>query len=122
MKLFPERTDRRPLTRGKAWVCLLINALVCPGLGSLMGRRLSGWPQLALAWGGAIWMVVILGRYLMVYVQRLQAPQDWRSYVQAGTGGLIFFLAGWIWSIGTGLLLLLRARPPTQVEQDTPIP
>ena len=108
--MFTQQNARPPLSRSKAWTCLLINAAVCPGLGSLMARRLSGLPQLVLSWGGAIWMVVPLVRYFIDWLRLLQEPPEWRRYLQTGLGGLAFFLAGWFWAILTGVLLMRQAR------------
>lgn len=114
MKIFSERSARQPLKPAKAWSCLFINALVCPGLGSVMGRRWSGLPQLALAWGGAAWMVLPMAHYFMDWMQNLEKQPDWHSYFQTALAGVAFFLAGWVWSVGTGFLLVREARqaPP----------
>ncbi len=103
-----------PPTRSKAWTCLMINALVCPGLGSLMGKRLSGVPQLILAWGGGLWMIWTMVRYFHAMIQNLGQPPDPKYYWDSGLGGFYFFLAGWLWSVLTGLRLVRKARaqPP----------
>ncbi len=99
--------------RTKAWACLLVNAFVCPGLGSLMGKRLSGIPQLILAWGGALWMIWLVVRYFHSYIQAQGVPPDWQYYHDSGLGGLCFFLAGWLWSVATGVALVQKAKTPT---------
>jgi hypothetical protein len=113
----PTKGGATPLSR--AWTCLLVNAFVCPGLGSLMGKRLSGLPQLVLAWGGGLWMIWMIVRYLHSSLQSLGVPPDWRYYWDSGRGGLCFFLAGWLWSVLTGLGLVRKARsapPPAALE------
>jgi hypothetical protein len=103
--------------RSKAWTCLLVNAFVCPGLGSLMGKKLlSGIPQLILAWGGALWMIWMLIQYLHSYIQAQGVPSDWRYYRDSALGGACFFLAGWLWSVATGWALVRTAR------QNAPLP
>lgn len=110
MKIFSEPKHRPPLSRSKAWTYLLINALVCPGMGSVMARRFSGLPQLVLAWGGAIWMVMAMAQYILAWLRTPQIDPDWRSYLSPALGGLAFFLAGWVWSIFTGVCFLREAQ------------
>ena len=110
MKTFSERTARRPLSRTQAWTYLLLNAVVCPGLGSALGRRWGGLPQLALAWGGALWMTVPLCQYFIEWAHHWDVRPEWMDYCKAGLGGLAFFLAGWAWSILTGIGLVGQAR------------
>jgi hypothetical protein len=101
-----------PLNKSRARTCLVVNALVCPGLGSLMGRRWSGIPQLILAWAGAIWMVWVLIRFFHDYIQMAQVPPDWRADRDAALGGFFIFMAGYVWSVATGASLLYRSRRP----------
>jgi hypothetical protein len=120
MRTFSGQKDRPPLDRARAWWCLLINALVCPGLGTLLARRRGAWPQLALAWGGAIWMVADMGRFFLAFVRLMQMPPDWSTYAQSGLGGLFLFVAGWIWAIISGLQILREAQPPPQPQAQPP--
>ena len=110
MKTSSPRNARRPLSRAQAWTYLLLNALVCPGLGSVLGRRWGGLPQLALAWGGALWMMVPLSQYFMEWARHLAERPEWFDYFKAGLGGLAFFLTGWAWSILTGIGLVRQAQ------------
>ncbi len=110
MKMFSGRNAHRPLSPAKAWTCLLINALVCPGVGSLIARRLSGWPQLGLALGGAFWVAIAILRYFTAYLQLLQAPPDSPTYWHRGLMGAGLLLGAWVWSIATGLALLREAK------------
>ncbi len=104
----PDAPSSSPRT--KAWTCLLVNAFVCPGLGSLMGKRWSGIPQLILAWGGGLWMIWTLVRYLHSYIQALGEPPPGGDYRDAALGGLCFFSAGWLWSVATGFGLVWRTK------------
>ncbi len=112
MRIFSPASGRPPLDRRKAWTCLLINALICPGLGSLVARRAVGWLQLVLAWGGALWMVLAMFRFFQDYVRLLQAPPDWPNHLRAASAGFVLFLLGWLWSVLTGILALLESKPP----------
>jgi hypothetical protein len=105
-----KQSDGSPPARSKAWTCLLVNALVCPGLGSLMGKRLSGIPQLVLAWGGGLWMIWVLIQYLHSTIQNMGVPPEGKYYRDLALSGLCFFLAGWLWSVFTGVVLVRKAR------------
>ncbi len=112
MRIFSGPSAPPSLSRSKAWTCLLVNALLCPGLGSLMARRFSGFPQLLLALAGAGWMVVPLVQYFGAWLQHLELQPDWRPYANTLLGGLLLFVAAWAWSILTGLWVLHLARRP----------
>jgi hypothetical protein len=106
MKMSSERNARPPVSRARAWSYLLINVLVCPGLGSALAKRWGGLPQLALAFGGAIWMTVPLGQFFMEWAQHWELRPEWQSYFKAGLGGVVCFLLGWLWSILTSIAVL----------------
>ena len=110
MKIFSERTARPPLSTARAWTCLLLNVVICPGLGSLIARRWGGLPQLALALGGSAWLMVPLGRYFVELAGHPQYRPDWHPFLRETQGGLVFLLAGWVWSILTSLSVLWQAR------------
>ena len=111
---------RKPLTRSRAWTCVLINQLATPGLGSIIaGRRISGLCQLGLALIGFIllvgWMVNF---FYALAMNQLEQPPPTGSYGWMGKWGLLSFGAGWVWSLVTSALLLREAgeepppRPP----------
>jgi hypothetical protein len=112
--MFWERKSRPPLVRSKALTCLLVNALVCPGLGSLMARRLSGLPQLALAWGGAVWIIAALVQCLTDWFHQMEMQPDWQGFFHSAWRGLVLLLVGWLWSVLTGLWLLYHAKAPVK--------
>ena len=75
------RTDR-PLSRARAWTCLLTNLFATPGLGSLMARRVfAGTGQLLLALAG---FVLIVG-WIFELCRRCFSPATRR----AGPAGFI---------------------------------
>jgi hypothetical protein len=113
----------RPLSRARAASCALVNLAATPGLGSLLARRIfagTGQLLLALAGFGLIvgWMFELFRR--MIY-QRLGEPvlphvPDWM-----GKWGVICFIAGWLWSLGTSLCLLRQAKADEAAGQK-PVP
>jgi hypothetical protein len=84
---------------------------VLPGLGSLWARRwISGGLQAALALGGAAlathWTLGWVRRVLSTGTIPLDPGPDFESAV----AGVLLFLLGWAWSVGTGVALVRAAR------------
>jgi len=112
--------ERRPLSRQTAWGCFTAN-LAVPGSGSLLAGRISGYPQLALAVGGLL-LSLIFGIHLAVWAfanwSQLHQPdadplatlsQLWMA-VRWPLLGIAVFAAGWLWALGSSMLILSTAR------------
>jgi hypothetical protein len=113
----------RPLSRARAWTCILTNLFATPGLGSLMARRVfAGIGQLLLALAGFVlivgWMFELFHR---VFLQQLGDPVPPDSSGWMWKWGLLLFGAGWLWSLVTSLSLLRQAKADGPVESK-PIP
>ena len=113
----------RPISRARAASCALVNLAATPGLGSLMARRIvAGIGQLLLGLLGFIlivgWMFELFRR---VFLQQLGDPVPPDSSGWMWKWGLLFFGAGWLWSLVTSLSLLRQAKADGQVEPK-PIP
>ena len=113
----------RPLSRARAWTCVLTNQAATPGLGSLMARRfIVGTGQLLLALAGfvliMIWMFPLLHRVTM---EQLGEPVPPKASGWMGKWGLICFGASWLWSLVTSLSLLRQAKADGPAETK-PIP
>jgi hypothetical protein len=102
----------RPLSRTRAWTCVLTNLAATPGLGSLMGRRIfAGIGQLILALVG---FFLILG-WMFKLFYRLFQEQLGGTVPQNSSGwmlkwGLIVFGMSWLWSLVTSVSLLWQAK------------
>ena len=91
---------------------MLLNVLVLPGMGSLMGGRIaSGLGQLALAAAGfvlvMVWFAGLMVRYYGLMFGDGQSgfnPPSW-----TGTVGAIMFVVAWLWALATGLGLMRAA-------------
>lgn len=95
----------------KAWACLGANALVLPGLGSVLaGRWLAGLLQaLASLVGFAstmLWMFSWLGRAADAGTLLLEPGPE----LKYGVGGVALFGFAWVWGLLTGLRMLRRDR------------
>lgn len=111
----------KPLTRNRAWTCLLVNQLATPGLGSMMGKHyLAGTGQLLLALAGfGLLMFWLLKYFYGMAFQPLDAPAPTGPYYGwTGIAGVLCFLVSWIWSGVTSLALLRQAK----IEDPAPLP
>ena len=113
----------RPISCARAASCALVNLAATPGLGSLMARRVfAGVGQLLLALAGFVlivgWMFELFHR---VFLQQLGDPVPPDTSGWMWKWGLLFFGAGWLWSLVTSLSLLRQAKADGQVEPK-PIP
>lgn len=109
----------RPLTSNRLLICILINQLATPGLGSWMARRkVAGAGQLALALAGcflvAYWTCRLAYDVTMEEIDQLgaQKPENWVMIV-----GLVLFGASWVWALVTSLGLWRQARELQKIER-----
>ena len=110
------------MERSKAWGCLAANLFVCPGVGSIMAGRRSGWLEVAGAVGGTVWMAVSMARLVMLWIDQMRPPPDWQGLVRSGWGGLALFMAAWLWSMGTSLSVLRAAGRAAKPQLKAPGP
>jgi hypothetical protein len=100
--------------RERAWAALSANALVVPGLGSIVYlRRRSGWLQAGLGVAGfaltVSWLALTVQDWLR---EGLPASVPRPGVLLAGAA---LFAAGWLWGLADGLAAL-RAAPPEPPE------
>jgi len=89
--------DDKP-TAGLGVVVLLLNALVLPGLGSLIGRKINaGLVQLILA---------ILGQLFLGSLVHSQLAMGFAGLGALGIIGLVLLAVSWIWGIVSGILII----------------
>jgi hypothetical protein len=102
------KTSLVPVNRPRD--CLLVNLLVLPGLGSLMGGRKVGWAQLSMA---------IIG-FVLTPAYFLGAARYWLRtghfvialdrYLVVSGAGVLLFLGAWLWGLATGLAIRRASR------------
>ncbi len=116
----------KELDPAKAGTFLLINQLVTPGAGSLMGGRRAGYPQLVLAFAG---FLLICGFFygLITETWRLgEYPDDFGAYGSMGIYGVLAFAVSWIWSLITSVSMWREARrlkaQPAVGKEPPPLP
>ena len=92
-----------------------------PGSGSLMAGKMIGYPQLLLMTAGMIISMVFGGKFLAWFFAnwaRLQNPSNdplgtlaeiWQA-VKWPLAGVALFGLAWLWGLGTGLNILVKAK------------
>jgi hypothetical protein len=95
----------------RAWTCLGANALVLPGLGSLLvGRVVVGVLQAAMSLVGFALSSYWILSWSRQVLRDGTIPEDLGPYEQQGLGGLLLFVVGWVWAVFTGIAELRSAK------------
>jgi hypothetical protein len=96
-------------SRARLWAALAANAVVLPGLGSLVAGRRSGWGQAALALAGFAlslsWLSLVVEDW-----RRAGLPES-LPRVPMLLAGVGLFAAGWLWALHTAWSALRAAGP-----------
>ncbi len=96
----PQPSGGKP-SMAVAVIALLINILLIPGLGTIVGGRMKqGLVQLLLLWLGGI-IVTFLGFFLVI-----ASPMAGLVVAMLGS---IMVLSGWVWAIVSGVLIVRDA-------------
>jgi hypothetical protein len=89
----------KPVKPLAAWVCLLLNLLVLPGLGSLIVRQpRKAFIQIVLALGGIALSMIGLGPVLKQFVQTNELPDQLGNGFWMAVAGVVLFLIAWVWA------------------------
>jgi len=82
---------------------------VLPGAGSLMMGRKAGWLQAALALAGfsltVVWLITLVAGWIRTQSLDLEGVD-----LRLGLAGIGAFGAAWLWSLGSSLDAIRRAR------------
>lgn len=106
------------ITRQKARTCLVVNQLVCPGIGTIMaGRRVIGSAQTALMLAGTC-MVLAYGAMCLSAIYKFAldgyaTEAKFRSMLPSRWIGIVgFALCGiaWFWALYLSLRILHESR------------
>jgi len=99
----------KELDPAKAGTFFLINQLVTPGAGSLMGGRRAGYPQLGLAFTGFFLVCGFFYGFLKETWLLGEIPEDFGGYGSMGVSGTLVFGLSWIWSLITSVSMWREA-------------
>ena len=111
------KPDRRR-SSSQARVCVVINQLACPGLGTLMWGRRVGYPQLAVMLAGFVLSMIFFGTLFAAVFQLMSNPlwneADYENLLARAkpTGWLGFALcaSAWLWSGWSSLAIWKEGR------------
>ena len=112
-RLPPNLPPHRP-PRSPAHLAFLVNAGLCPGMGSwMLGRRVEGAAQFLLATSGfvlvCIWFITLAKAMTRILTENVD-PWDRIEYAWFGLG---VFAIAWLWGMWTGWRALQRERART---------
>ncbi len=104
-------TPPKPLTRVRAWTCVLVNQLATPGLGSYWaGRKRAGGGQVCLALAGFFFFLGWLFEYLRrVTLAAMDEPLPAGNGAWMAWSAVICFGVAWVWALFTSISLLRQA-------------
>jgi len=101
----------KPVKRLFAWLCLLLNLFVLPGLGSLITRQpLKAALQGVLALAGFALTVLGGAPLLTTIIQTKEIPESLGSSFWIAVGGAALFLVAWVWALISSLNILKQSR------------
>jgi hypothetical protein len=101
----------------RVWLCVALNQLAFPGLGTLLMGRRVGWAQAALmvagfilATGFALWVIICAIRYA---ANPLWDEDDFRAkyrpFFWALRYGLALCAMAWLWALASSAAILRRS-------------
>ena len=100
----------KPVRRLTAWVCLLLNLFVLPGLGSLIVRQpLKAAIQIVLALGGFALTIAGGAPLLNATIQTNELPEHLGSSFWMATAGVVLFLITWVWALTGSVSVLTKS-------------
>jgi hypothetical protein len=100
----------KSVKRLAAWVCLLLNLFVLPGLGSLIVRQpLKAAVQIVLALAGFTLTMVGGAPLLETIIRTNELPDHLGSSFGMAVGGVILFLVAWIWALSGSVSALTKS-------------
>lgn len=110
MKIF---SGGKPVSPATARNCFLMNQFATPGLGSLMGGRITpGLGQLLLFVLGFLlflfWFLRTMHNYYSLLTEEIENPGP--SYMRFLIAGLLFCAASWMWALLTSISLLREGK------------
>ena len=119
MKTFLDRSNPNPLSRSKAWTCVVINQAAFPGMGTVMAGRRCGYLQAAIMLAGFFLTMGFMFCYFLALIRVVMHSESGdvrylellRPYAWAGISGLSLCFIAWCWSLVSSLAILRSASP-----------
>lgn len=105
------------LDKSKVSALIMVNQLVTPGAGSLIAGRWVGYPQIALATTGTIFICMFFFGYMADTWNLGEAPTEFGRYGTWGEIGVVTFAVSWFWTLITSVSMY-REAARKKVEAD----
>ncbi|HVM62299.1 MAG TPA: hypothetical protein VMV72_15680 [Verrucomicrobiae bacterium] len=100
----------KPVKKLTAWLCLLLNALVLPGLGSLIVRNpVKGIAQGVLAVAGMVLSMAGVGPTLDQMVKTGELPDHVGGTFWLSIVGIILFAIAWVWAFMSSVSTIAKS-------------
>lgn len=99
----------RKLDKSKVTALILVNQLVTPGAGSLIAGRWVGYPQLALATTGTLFICLFFFGFMADTWNLGRAPSEFGRYGPWGKIGVVTFAISWFWTLATSISMFREA-------------
>ena len=114
------RTPPKPLSRSKAYTCVVINQLAFPGMGTVMAGRWTGYPQAAIMLVGfflvmgfmCCYFASLAGFIMHSNGAEIKLKELCHPYAWAGLYGLAACAVAWVWALVSSVAIL-HAAPPS---------
>ena len=98
------------MDKTKVRICVALNLLVLPGLGTIIAGRRTGWLQAALALVGFGLNIAWAGWFFAGLLGSAELPEEINAHVGLALAGVVLFLVAWFWALGSSLQILREAR------------
>lgn len=99
----------KKLDKSKVTALIFVNLLVTPGAGSLIAGRRVGYPQLALATAGAIFICLFFFGFIADLWKLGEIPAGGGRYGTLGKVGAVTFAISWFWTLATSVSMFREA-------------
>src|SRR5947207_3042175 len=117
--LDPPSPKPNPLSRSKAWTCVVINQAAFPGMGTVMAERRIGYVQAAIMLAGFFLTMGFMCSYFLALIRVLLHSESGEvhyldiihPYAWAGISGLTLCFIAWCWALLSSLAILRSASP-----------
>lgn len=110
----------RKLDKSKVTALILVNQLVTPGAGSLIAGRWVGYPQLALATAGTIFICLFFFGFMADLWKLGDIPDGGGRYGTLGKVGAVTFAISWFWTLATSVSMFREAARKKAAEASAP--
>ena len=108
------------LDKSKVSALIMVNQLVTPGAGSLIAGRWVGYPQIALATTGTIFICLFFFGFMADLWRLGEIPGDGGRYATLGKLGAVTFVISWFWTLITSISMFREAARMKGGESSAP--